>query len=67
MKVICDFASWEILHTILLFAEFFSNLIISKHLSGMPTKCQTVWLQIKPNVLLDLLSGFKLFANFISR
>ena len=36
--------------------------IFLKFLSGMPLKYQTVWIQIRPDVLLAL-SGFKLFAK----
>ena len=37
------------------FADFFSKLIYSKISSGMPTECQTVWIRIRGNVLLDLI------------
>ena len=48
-----DFAYWVILHAILSSASFFEYQFFRKILSGLPSECQTVWIQIRP----DLLSG----------
>ena len=37
--------------TFLLSAVFFQNQLIWKILSGIPSECQTVWIQIRPNTL----------------
>ena len=37
----------------LLYADFFHNQLLRKNLSGIPSDCQTLWIQI----WLDILSG----------
>ena len=34
---------------------FFQNLIFQKILSGLPSECQTVWIQFRPDILLGLI------------
>ena len=36
-------------------ADLFQNHFFRKIISGMPSQCQTVWIQIKPDVLLGLI------------
>ena len=42
------------LHAFLSSADFFKINFFEKILSGMPSECQTVWIQIRPNNLLGL-------------
>ena len=35
-------------------ADFFQNQLIGKLLSGIPSECQTVWIQIRPDLGPDL-------------
>ena len=44
------FAHWVILHAFLSSAYFFYNKLFQKIISGIPSKCQTVWIQIRPNI-----------------
>ena len=37
---------------LLLSADFFQNQLFRKIISGIPTECQTVWIQIGPDILL---------------
>ena len=37
----------------LLYADFFHNQLLGKNLSGIPSECQMLWIQIR----LDILSG----------
>ena len=47
------FACWVILHAFLSFVDFlFVNSLVQKNPSEIPSECQTVWIQIRPNVLL---------------
>ena len=48
------FAYWVILHASLSSADFFQKQRIRKFLSGIPSECQTVWVQIRPDVLSGL-------------
>ena len=34
---------------------FFLNQLFQKNLSGIPSECQTVWIQIRPDVLSNLI------------
>ena len=43
--------------------QFFFNKLFGKILSGIPSECQTVWIQIKP----DILSGPDLGPNYLQR
>ena len=43
-------AYWVILHTSLSSADFFIKI-----LSGIPSECQTVWIQIRPDILSGLI------------
>ena len=52
------FASLEIFHEYLLSADCFRNQLFRKILSEIPSECETVWIQIRPDI--DL--GPKLFA-----
>ena len=36
-------------------ADFFQNQLFRKILSGTPSECQTVWIQIRPDVLSGLI------------
>ena len=45
---------------------FFLIYFFKKNLSGIPSECQTVWIQIRPDVS-SAWSGPKLFAKVISR
>ena len=43
-------------HAFLLSAVFFfQNKLFRKILSGIPSECQTVWIQIRPNILSGLI------------
>ena len=50
-----NFAPLEIFHAFLLSAEFFQNQPFRKILSGIPFKCQTDWIQIRPDILSGLI------------
>ena len=56
------FAPWEIFHAFLSSADFFQNQFFRKILSGMPSVCQTVWIQVKP----DSLSGL-IWVQFVCK
>ena len=46
------FAPWEIFHVFFLSsADCFHNQLFRKLLSGIQPKCQTDWIQIRPNIL----------------
>ena len=47
-------AYWVTLYAFLSSADF-SKLTFKKNLSGIPSECQTVWLQIRPDLLSDLI------------
>ena len=52
------FQNWVILHAFLSSVDiFFFQVSFSKkkNLSGIPSECQTVWIQIRPDVLLGLI------------
>ena len=36
-------------------ADFFSKSLFKKILSGIPSECQTVWIQIRPDILSGLI------------
>ena len=36
-------------------ADFSQNQLFQKFLSGTPSECQTVWIQIRPNILSGLI------------
>ena len=44
-----------IFHVVLLFANFFQNQLFRKTVSGIPSDCQTIWIQIRPKVLPSLI------------
>ena len=46
---------WVIFQAFLLFADFFQNQLFLKTLSGIPSECQTVWIQIRPDALSGLI------------
>ena len=50
-------AYWEILQVFFcqLLISFFQNQLFRKILSGILSECQTVWIQIRPNILLSLI------------
>ena len=48
------FAPWEIVHAILSSADFFQNQLFQTILSGIPSECQTDWIQIWSNILSGL-------------
>ena len=45
------FAYWEILHVFCRLLIFFQIPLFRKILSGIPSECQTVWIQIRPDIL----------------
>ena len=47
-------ACWVIFHDFLSSADFFQNQFFLKILSGIPPECQTVWIQIRPDILSGL-------------
>ena len=50
-KISILFAYWIFFHAFLSFDDFFQNLCSRKILSGIPSECQTVWTQIRTDVL----------------
>ena len=46
---------WKIFHTFLSSADLFQNQLFRKILSGIPSECQTDWIQIRPDVLSGLI------------
>ena len=48
-------AYWVIFHAFLLSADLFQNQFFRKILSGIPSECQTVWIQIRPDIVSGLL------------
>ena len=46
------FAPWEIFPAFLSSADFFQNQLFRKILSGIPSECQTVCIQTRPDILL---------------
>ena len=52
---------------------FFSINFFQKHLSGIPSECQTVWIQIRPDILSGLIcvqticKGYQQISNVTSR
>ena len=55
MNIYDIFASWVIFHAFLSSADFFQNQLVRKILSGIPSECQIVWIQIRPDILLGLI------------
>ena len=49
------FACWVILYAFLSSADFFQNQLFQKKISGIQSECQTVWIQIRPNILSGLI------------
>ena len=49
------FACWVNLHSLLSSADFFQNRLFRKILSGIHSQCQTVWIQIRPDVVSSLI------------
>ena len=47
--------SWEIFHDFLSSTDFFQNQLFRKIISGLPSECKTIWIQIRPDVLLSLI------------
>ena len=45
------FVYWVILHALLSSADFFRSQVLRKILSRIPSECQSVWIQIGPNIL----------------
>ena len=41
---------WVILHASQSPADFFQNQLFRKFLSGIPSECQAVWVQIRPDI-----------------
>ena len=48
-------APWEIFPAFLLSADFFQNELFPKILSVIQSVCQTVWIQISPDILSGLI------------
>ena len=49
------FAPWEIFQAFLSSADFFQYQLFRKNLSGIPSECQTDWIQTRPDVLSGLI------------
>ena len=49
------FACWVILHAFLSSAAFFQTQLFLSILSGIPSECQIVWIQVRPNILSGLI------------
>ena len=49
------FASWVILHAFCRLLIFFQNHFFLKILSGIPSECPPNWIQIRPDILSDLI------------
>ena len=50
------FAYWVNFHTFLSSADFFFKIqLFRKIILGIPSKCQTVWIQTMPDFLSDLI------------
>ena len=43
------------MHAYLSSADYFQNQLFRKIVSGIPSACQTVWIQIRPNILSGLI------------
>ena len=43
------------MHVSLLSADFFQSQLFQKIISRIPSQCQTVWIQIKPDILSGLI------------
>ena len=54
---------WEFFLALLSSADFFQNQLFRKILSGIPTECQTDWIQIRP----DNFVGLDLNPIFLQR
>ena len=61
------FAYWVILHAFLTSADYFQNQLFEKILSQIPSECQTVWIQIWPDVLSGLIWVRSVCKEVISR
>ena len=44
-----------ILNAFVLSTDFFQNKLFRKNISGIPSECQTDWIQIKPDILSGLI------------
>ena len=44
------FVPWEIFHAFLSSAVYFKKKLFPKIFSGKPSECQTVWIQIRPDI-----------------
>ena len=53
--MILIFAYWVILYIFFCHLLFFSESTFSKILSGIPSECQTVWIQIRHGILSGLI------------
>ena len=51
-SVVWLLACWVILHAFSSSADFFQNQLFQKILQGIPSDCQTVWIQIRIGILL---------------
>ena len=49
------FACWVIMRAYLTSADFFQNYFFRKVLSEIPSECQIVWIQIRPDILSGLI------------
>ena len=63
---ILTLSPWEIFHAFLSSADFFKINLFRKKNSVIPSECQTVWIQIRPDIC-QAWSGSNLFAKVISR
>ena len=45
-------------------ADFFLNQIFRKNISGLPSECQTVWIQIRPDVMSGLIWFQTVFKGY---
>ena len=54
-KFLFDFVYWETFRVLCCLLIFFKINFLEKFLSGIPSECQTVWIQIRPHDLSGLI------------
>ena len=55
VDILLFFASWVILHAFLLYVDFFLKWTFSKKSFRNTSECQTVWVQVRPDILSGLI------------
>ena len=51
---------WEIFHAFLWSADVFFKINFRKILSGIPSECQTDWIQIRPDILTTTTASYEI-------